>query len=320
MWGKGDTPRVSVCIPTYNGEEFVAEAVRSVLAQELQDFELLVVDDHSTDATLEVVRALLDPRIRVYPNNERLGIPGNWNRCLALARGEFFCLFHQDDVMLPENLIRKAHVLASDPTVGLVHSAAEIVVENSAPTSPADWIENSLEDFTVDGRSYFRKLLFHGNRICAPTVVARRQALLDLSGFDEDLGFTPDYEMWMKMCVKSRVAFLSQPLVRYRWHGTNASHAYRFERGVEEYLIAGRRALEYYLKWTKRQEEGEIFAEGLVALSSLRRWAVELERAKAWLEEQRLYWRAESERQVATIAELRGCIAELEKGMARPEV
>ncbi len=312
--------RVSVCLPTYNGERFVAEAVGSVLTQELQDFELLVVDDHSTDSTLEVVSSFSDPRMSVHPNGERLGIPGNWNRCLALARGEFICLFHQDDVMLPENLVRKVHVLNSDPTVGLVHSAAEIIVEDSAPTSPADWIENAPEDFMVDGRRYFRKLLFQGNCICAPTVVARSQPLLRLGGFDEDLGFTPDYEMWMKVCAESRVAFLSQPLIRYRWHGTNASHAYRFERGVEEYLTAARRALEYYLERTRRQEEGEIFAEALAALGGLRRWAVELERAKAWLAEQRLYWRGEAERQAATIAELKSRIAELEKGEAGPEV
>ncbi|MGH8009930.1 MAG: glycosyltransferase, partial [Candidatus Binatia bacterium] len=226
--------RVSVCLPTYNGEEFIAEALKSILAQSLTDFELLVVDDCSTDTTLDIVRSFADPRIRIYQNAERLGIPGNWNRCLSLARGEYVCLFHQDDVMLPENLERKVRVLDSDPGIGFVHSAAEVLTESSAPTQLGEWIEDATEDFTVEGLIYFRKLLLHGDCICAPAVVTRRTELLRLGGFDGELGYACDYEMWMKMCVESRAAFLCQPLIRYRWHGENASHVFRFERGVEE--------------------------------------------------------------------------------------
>jgi len=145
--------------------------------------------------------------------------------------------------MLPGNLEKKIQVLGSDPTIGFVHSAVDFLVEHSAPPLSVDWIENSREKFVMDGRPYFRKLLFHGNLICAPSVVARRQRLLDLGGFNEELCFTCDYEMWMKVCVDSRVAFLSQPLIRYRWHEKNFSHAYRFKRGVEEGLMASERSL-----------------------------------------------------------------------------
>ena len=93
--------KVSVCIPTYNGAEFVAKAIESVLAQTFADFELLVVDDSSDDTTVDIVCSFTDPRMRICQNERRLGIPGNWNHCLSLARGEYICLFHQDDVMLP---------------------------------------------------------------------------------------------------------------------------------------------------------------------------------------------------------------------------
>ena len=282
--------RISVCIPTYNGAAFVAQAISSVLAQSFADFELLVVDDRSTDATLEIVRSFTDPRLRVYQNDVQLGIPRNWNRCLSLARGEYLCLFHQDDVMLPENLERKVGVLASDPTIGFVHSAVEVVLEDSAPTAIADWMERATEDFAVDGACYFRKLLFAGNPICAPTVVTRRRSLLELGGFDEELGFACDYEMWMKLCVQSGVAFLAQTLIRYRWHDQNASHAYRFEQGAEECLIAGRRALQYYLQRTGQPGEEEILQNALESVARLRKWAAELERGRAWLEEQRASW------------------------------
>jgi glycosyltransferase involved in cell wall biosynthesis len=174
--------KVSVCIPTYNGAEFVAKAIESVLAQTFADFELLVIDDSSNDATVDIVRSFTDPRMRICRNEKRLGIPGNWNRCLSLARGEYICLFHQDDIMLPENLERKVQVLASDATIGFVHSAARMLLEDSAPTALENWIEDTDHDFITDGVIYFRKLFFRGNLVCAPTVVARCQRLLDLGG------------------------------------------------------------------------------------------------------------------------------------------
>src|SRR5215813_7822888 len=305
--------KVSVCIPTYNGAEFIAQAIESVLTQSFADFELLVVDDGSTDTTLDIVRSITDPRMRILQTEKRLGIPGNWNRCLALAQGEYVCLFHQDDVMLSENLERKVEILTSDATVTLVHSAAEFVTEESAPTVLEDWMENAAEDFITEGYRYFRKLLLHGNLICAPAVVARRQKLLDLGGFDEELGFACDYEMWMKLCVMGRVAFLNQPLVRYRWHEGNASHAYRFESGIEEIEKARRRALQYCFEELERREEGVILQDAVTALDKLRRWAVKLERAKEWLEGQRANWQKIAEERERLIQEQKAWTEELER-------
>lgn len=83
-------PKISVGIPTYNGEQFIAESIWSVLDQTVQDLQLIVVDDRSTDATVEIVRFLRDPRIVLYENEVRLGIPANWNRAVSLASGEYF--------------------------------------------------------------------------------------------------------------------------------------------------------------------------------------------------------------------------------------
>lgn len=306
--------RVSVCLPTYNGEQFIAEALHSILSQSFTDFELLVVDDCSTDATVALVRAVTDPRLRLWQNERRLGIPGNWNRCLSLAQAEYVCLFHQDDVMLPENLQRKVRMLDADSAVSFVHSAAEVLMEDSAPVALGDWIEKTTTDFVADGPAYFRKLLLHGPCICAPAVVARRQRLVEIGGFDETLGYTCDYEAWMKLCADSRVGFIAQPLIRYRWHGGNVSHAYRFERGVEECLLAARSAIQYYVAQTGRCEEGALFADALAAVDELRRWAAELERGKIWLEEQRKSWQGVAEKQEKLRQEQKAWMGELEQG------
>ena len=216
--------------------------------------------------------------------------------------------------MLPGNLEEKVRTLAEDSTIGFVHSAIEPLLEDSAPAPLADWLEHAKDDFVIDGQLYFRRLFLRGQCICAPTVIARRQQLLDRGGFDEELGFACDYEMWMKLCVGNRVAFLSHPLVRYRWHGRNASHAYRFQRGVEEGLTASRRALQYYCERAERHEEGEILSETLEALGELRRWTAELDSGKVWLEEQGQSWRKLAEERQRLLEEQQGWISELEKG------
>ncbi|MGE4093011.1 MAG: glycosyltransferase [Candidatus Binatia bacterium] len=310
------TPLLSVCIPTYNGAAFLAEAIDSVLEQTFRDFELLIVDDGSTDTTLEIARSFHDPRIAVHPHVQRRGIPGNWNRCLSLAAGEYICLFHQDDVMAPTNLARKMQVLQGDPAISLVHSAIELLVDVDCATDVKNWVEPATEDFTVDGLQYFRKLLLRGNLICAPSVVTRRQRLLDLGGFDETLGFTPDYEMWMKLCVVGKVAFLLQPLLQYRWHPQNASHAYRFAQGVEEHTRASLQALAYFSKSTGHEEEQRQLTEVVHALAESRRWTSELEKGKVWLEKQKTSWQRLAQEREYLLQSQQRWIAELEQGKA----
>lgn len=309
-------PKVTVGIPSWNGERFIGDAIQSVLDQRFTDLEVIVVDDHSVDSTVEIVRSFADPRIALYENERRLGIPRNWNRVLSLARGEYVCLFHQDDRMHPDNLARKAQLLDADPTIGFVHSDIEVLIDPSAPYPPAQWVEDSTEDFIIDGPVYFRRLLLEGNLICAPTVLARREELLRVGGFDPELGFACDYALWMNLCLDRRVAFLSQPLVQYRWHAGNETHHYRFEKGVQEAYVASQRVLSYYRQRPGREQEAEVLRASLDALVRVRRWAAALASAKEWQEGQVRNWQAEAERREQTIAELQAGNAQLESDKA----
>ena len=151
--------------------------------------------------------------------------------------------------------------------------------------------------------------------MCAPTVLARRHALIEQGGFDRDLGFACDYAMWLRLCLTYRVGFLARPLVRYRWHSGNASHAYQFERGVEEITTAARRGLRLYGE-RGPHADGPLLDDVLTALEALRHWAAELQRGKVWLEGQQASWRSVVETQNDLIRELKGWIEELETGKA----
>ena len=93
-------PQVSVCMPVYNGSDYIADSVQSVLTQTYKDFNLIVCDNCSTDKTDEIIRSFKDPRLIYVRNNKNLGLVGNHNRCLELADGKYVHFLHHDDIML----------------------------------------------------------------------------------------------------------------------------------------------------------------------------------------------------------------------------
>jgi len=174
-------------------------------------------------------------------------------------------------------------------------------------------MEDERENVVFTGIEYFLRLLLHGNRVCAPSTVVHRKRLLDLGGFNKDLGFACDYDMWMRLCLTGKVGFIAEPLIRYRWHGDNASHDFYYSRGTDELEEAGRRALDFYREQTERKD-GPLLTEAFTALCKHRGWAAELEQGKAWLENDRTSWRQVAEARDALIRELKEWIDELEDG------
>src|SRR5262245_50428881 len=119
--------RVSVCVPTYNRSRYLREAIESALVQTFADFELLVVDNCSTDDTPEVAAAFAarDRRVRYVRNERNLGLAGNFNRCVELAQGEYVALLHDDDLYLPEMLATTVGALDAHPEAAFAYGAAE---------------------------------------------------------------------------------------------------------------------------------------------------------------------------------------------------
>ena len=152
-------PKISVCIPVYNGSNYIAESIESVLAQTYKDFELIVVDNCSTDNTEEIVRNFNDPRLEYFRNKKNLGIVGNHNHCLGVAKGEYICIWHHDDVMLPDNLKFKVQLLDDQPEVGFVHSNIIMIDDKGEVVAPEIWYEGSRHDYIEDGLTAFKKYI-----------------------------------------------------------------------------------------------------------------------------------------------------------------
>lgn len=214
---------VSVCVPTYNRARFLRECLASVQAQTFGDFELLVVDNASTDETPDLVRDVRDRRLRYERNPENVGQIGNLNRCLELARGELVSILHDDDVYDPRILERQHAVFARHPRVGLVHTAVWLLTEDGRVrklhrVARRDYVRRGVDAFV----SYLRE----AHDIVFSTVMARREAYRQAGSFEPRFQCA-DFDMWLRVALRWDVAYLAEPLAGYRIHANTASQALR---------------------------------------------------------------------------------------------
>jgi hypothetical protein len=170
---------------------------------------------------------------------------GNWNRCLELATGAYICIFHQDDIMLPENLANKVRILDGNPEIGLVYSNVyRINAQGQVIASEWFFKTEPNKDQVIPPPNFFKELISGKNLICCPSVLARRKCYEKLGGFDTSLPFTGDWEMWLRIALFYPVAYLASPLVKYRVHETNETHNFRELKQLEQYYLCKMLAIE----------------------------------------------------------------------------
>jgi len=213
-------PKISVCIPSYNCAPYLDEAIASVLGQTYADFELLVIDDCSTDGSWQIIRrhADRDARIRASRNDGNLGMVANWNRCLELSRGEYVRYLFADDLLAsPACLERMAALLDADPEVSLVASARTIIDERSTVLKTASRFPDGLVE---GGEKIIRRCLYEGrNLIGEPSVVMFRRSQAE-RGFSVSYKQFVDLEMWFHLLEKGKFAYIGEPLSSFREHPT----------------------------------------------------------------------------------------------------
>lgn len=215
-------PRVSVCIPSHNAARFLPAAIESVLAQSFPDFHVVVSDDASDDETPAICRNYDDPRFRVVRSDRRLGQSGNWNRCVELARGEYVILLHADDELRPGYLERTVGVLDAHEDVGLVHCAVHHVDEVRRPLA----VQRLFSEDKVDRNDEtLRHLLLDGCVISPAGVLVRRAAYENVGRFTDKIVWGVDWHIWIRIALRYRVAYLSEPLAFYRDHAQSGTAA-----------------------------------------------------------------------------------------------
>jgi glycosyltransferase involved in cell wall biosynthesis len=204
----------------YNEQSFLAEAVESVLAQSFGDFELIISDDGSTDATAEIARALQQrepARIRLVVGERNQGKPFALNRALALRRGELVAWLDGDDVMLPGKLERQVSALSADPAAaGCTHDAEMFDSDSGRTIGSFSQLMNG-----APLRSGGIELWFDPTYRMLPSATMVRSSLCPRGGFEERLTYTNDWLFDIEVFRHGRCIAIDDTLVRYRRHGDN---------------------------------------------------------------------------------------------------
>jgi glycosyltransferase involved in cell wall biosynthesis len=200
--------KLTVLLPVYNGERYLRETIQSILSQTYSDYELLIVDDGSTDSSLEIMRSFADPRIRILQNPERLKLSGALNRGMKEARGKFIARMDGDDIALPERLEKQLAFMEQHPEIGICGTAIEIF--GSVKTRPDIYPRTSRE---IQAYALF------DCPFCHPTVMLRRDLFFKHGLFYDGSYYpTEDYELWARAVELFPTVNLKEVLLRYRVH------------------------------------------------------------------------------------------------------
>ncbi len=206
------SPKVSVIIPTYNRREYVQETIDSVLAQTYTDYEIIVIDDGSTDGTGEALQSRYGDRIH-YEWQENQGESVARNRGIELARGEYIAFLDSDDLWLPEKLEKQIAFLQKATDVGMVCCAIWLVDEKDQKFR-ADSVESCSENNDIS-----LEMLLSRNHVSGPSTVVLHGAIVQrVGGFDPQIRFGEDWDFWIRVAGNSRIVALPEPLALIRRH------------------------------------------------------------------------------------------------------
>ncbi len=201
-------PKISVVMPAYNAEKYIAEAIESILSQTFRDFEFIIINDGSTDRTKEIILSFGDARIVYLENEKNLGIVETLNRGLDAARGEYIARMDADDAAMPERFEKQLAYMEKHPEVGVLGCGIRIFGEGTFEHDRT--FSTSSEDLQAE-------LLF-SSCMAHPSVMIRRAALGDIR-YEKEFAGAEDYLMWWRLAQRCSLSTLPEVLQKYRIHG-----------------------------------------------------------------------------------------------------
>ena len=222
--------KVSVIIPTHNRAELLCFTVKSVMNQTFQDFEIIIVDDASTDNTEEIVNSLRDKRIKYIRHETNKGEAGTRNTGVQNGKGEYIAWLDDDDEWLPDKLQRQVAILDHSPKeVGGVYTGRVNV----------DGTTGRILSRTLASKrgNLFSELLYHGYYLCVSSLMLRKSCFEKTGWFDESIPYGLDHDMWVRIAKEFQFECIEEPLTKYRIHEKRLSTNFdRVIKGKEKIL------------------------------------------------------------------------------------
>lgn len=207
--------KVSILMPVYNAEQYLAEAIDSILNQTFGDWELILINDGSTDSSEDIISRYKDNRISYYKNSENKGLIYTRNRLIEIAGGEYIAFLDSDDLSLPDRLKTQVDFLDNNPQYAMCGTWGKMI----------DGKGNSLRKINMPAEyeSIKCSLLFISTFVQS-SIMIRREVLLQ-NPYDKDFPLAEDYELWCRLSRSYKLKNIPKHLTCYRWHGDNISQS-----------------------------------------------------------------------------------------------
>lgn len=213
-------PLVSVLMPVYNGEKYLAEAVESILSQTFADFEFLIINDASRDRTVEIIESYGDPRIRLVHNETNLKLIATLNKGIELARGKYIARMDADDISLPNRLERQIKFLEANPSIAVCGCWVDMIGED----------QGKVWKFPVEPDEIKARLLFE-NCISHPGATVRKSILEHPPiRYNPAYPHVEDWEFWCHISMNHRIYNIPEALLQYRLNDNSVSQVYKDEQ------------------------------------------------------------------------------------------
>ncbi len=205
-------PKISILCPSYNHEKFISYFIQSVLDQSEQDFELIIVDDCSTDKNIEEIQKFTDPRIKLIKHSYNQGINAGLNDAFNAAKGRYFVFIASDDILEPNHLKFTSGCLDNNSNINVVYCSLSLIEDENQPIKKA----KPLISQTKDKFKILAELFLDGNSLVSPGMVVRRSALAKIMPLDLSMLQHQDYQMHINLLLENEVYLTTEKLVKYR--------------------------------------------------------------------------------------------------------
>ena len=247
-------PKISLIMSVYNGEDYLRDAIESVLNQTFKDFELIVINDCSTDNTYEILNrfAELDKRVKVHTNEVNLRLPSSLNKAISYAQGKYIARMDADDICLPERLEKQYNFMENNPSVAL-SSCRFMTLKNGVISSGGCGGKSDNESI--------KALLLVTNPILHPGIIAKADAIRSL-GYDKNFTCTEDMELWTRFVMAGYdIEIMPEYLMIYRLHDKQITET-TLEKQHKEVIAIQKN---YYgaLLETMNSEQEEFYIRGI---------------------------------------------------------
>ncbi len=222
-----NTPLLSVIMPVYNAEKYVKEAINSILTQTYTNFEFIIINDGSTDNSLQLVLEFNDRRIKLFDNEYNKGLVFSLNKAIELAKGQYLARMDADDISMPTRLEEQMKFLVNYPNIDLVGTSAYII--NNKGKQIKTWhVKTNLNDL--------KKVLLFGSPFIHPTIIVKKETLMKIR-YNHKFFPAEDMYLWFSLLQQYNCSNLEKKLLSYRYHKTKVSIKHNNQQALKHQLI-----------------------------------------------------------------------------------